>query len=111
MPGRTLSAAALARLQGHDWPGNVRELENTLERAVALSEGGGIDVDALQLPEREAPSGGLEDFLSAVEGERIQQALAEARGNRTRAAALLGVSLRSLRYRLKRLGLDGHTRE
>lgn len=105
--GRTLSPDALARLQEYDWPGNIRELENTLERAVALSTEDVITVDALQLPRRPAQEGDdLEHFLSVVEGKRIQEALTRAQGNRSRAAALLGVSLRSLRYRLKKLGLD-----
>lgn len=112
--GRTLSAEALARLQEYDWPGNIRELENTLERAIALSAEDVITVAALQLSRRPAqepaqePAQGddLEHFLSLVEGQRIQEALARTRGDRSRAAALLGVSLRSLRYRLKKLGLD-----
>ncbi len=110
-----LTEAALAALKRYAFPGNVRELENILERAYALSEGGYIDAADLHLApdaqEAAADQVGrtelpLQDYLDRVEREAIQAALARTGGNKTAAARLLGVTFRSLRYRLERLGLD-----
>jgi two-component system response regulator PilR (NtrC family) len=111
-----ITREAHKRLQEYHFPGNVRELENILERAVALCEQGQIGVDDLQLPAASrlpptapttAPDGkALEDYLSEVEKQAILQALEETRWNRTAAARKLGMSLRSLRYRLEKLGLN-----
>lgn len=117
----TLSDAAFHRLAAHDFPGNVRELENVLERALALASGDLIGEEDLYFEDLAAAAGGagadasqteaaqlpvmvsLPARLAAVERELIQRALQQARFNRTRAAALLGISLRQLRYRLQRL--------
>ena len=100
-------------LSAYKFPGNVRELENILERATALSSTGVIDVADLQLsPEGDgvAVSGRagetLDDTLNRVERQAILEALAKTGGNRTAAARLLGVTFRSLRYRIERLGID-----
>jgi two-component system, NtrC family, response regulator PilR len=113
-----LSAAALEQLQAYDFPGNVRELENILERATALSAGGEIGVDDLRLhpaaPEAGAaeagaaaglPAGPLPDYLDKIERDAILAALAKTGFNRTAAAKLLGVTFRTLRYRMQRLGI------
>jgi two-component system response regulator PilR (NtrC family) len=113
-----LTPKATDALRAYHYPGNVRELENILERAVALSGGGLIEVDDLQLtPARfgddadasASPvlAGGeaLQDYLDRVERDAILQALEATRYNRTQAARELGVSFRSLRYRLERLGI------
>ena len=109
-----LSPEALARLQAHPFPGNVRELENVLERAVTLCEGETIRPEDLQLGPCAAPAGEdpdlplpLDPYLEAKEREVILKALERTRHNKTAAARLLGLSFRSLRYRLKKLGLDG----
>lgn len=115
--GPHLTQSALSALQRYDFPGNVRELENMLERALALSEGGEITPADLQItPEAEAlgadipESGeagtGLQDYLDAVERKAILAALSKTGNNKTAAARLLGVTFRSLRYRLERLGID-----
>lgn len=110
---------AMEALLAYHYPGNVRELENILERAVALSGGGLIEVEDLQLtPQRfgddavdtaQAPTlaggEGLQDYLDRVERDAILKALEATRFNRTQAARELGVSFRSLRYRLERLGI------
>jgi two-component system, NtrC family, response regulator PilR len=113
-PMPEISAAAMLALQGYSFPGNVRELENILERACALGDGGSIGVDELCLQPRQglaevgSDSGDLplQDYLDKVEREAIQKALEATRGNKTAAARKLGVTFRSLRYRVDRLGLD-----
>ncbi|MEW5250873.1 sigma-54-dependent transcriptional regulator [Microbulbifer sp. 2201CG32-9] len=127
-----LSAEAMAALQNYAFPGNVRQLENILERAFTLSDQRQIRSDDLLLEEARmtpAPSvqgtlstapgredlsrpfdpnryPSLDDFLQCVEKEAIERALAKTRWNRTAAAENLGISFRSLRYRLKKLGLE-----
>jgi two-component system response regulator PilR (NtrC family) len=119
-PVRGVSDEAMARLRAHAWPGNVRELENGIERAVALSRGEWIDAEALPPtlgsapPERAAsaaalpPTGvDLDNLVADYERGLLLDALRRAKGVKKRAAALLGISFRSFRYRLEKLGLDG----
>lgn len=111
-----LHPEALAKLQNYRFPGNVRELENMLERAYTLCEGDEIKAGDLRLSDASAPSDGgeanlaqidnLEDHLEGIERKLIMQALEETRWNRTAAAQRLGLTFRSMRYRLKKLGLD-----
>jgi two-component system response regulator PilR (NtrC family) len=114
-----LSDAALERIQGHDFPGNVRELENTIERAVALCRGEEIGAELLpaallvprapgaaapQLPQR---GKSLDDLMDDYERGLLLAALAKTGGVKKRAAQLLGITFRSMRYRMEKLGLDG----
>ncbi len=108
-----ISAQALQALATYPFPGNVRELENILERATALYSGAAIDVGDLQLGPDEIggdnPGRGsetLDDYLNRLERQAIFEALQKTDGNRTAAARLLGVTFRSLRYRLERLGIE-----
>lgn len=110
-PGITITPEANRALLSYDFPGNVRELENILERAIALCSDQRIEVDDLQISPREADmaedaSGGLQAMLDRIERQAIVDALAQTRGNRTAAARSLGVTFRSLRYRIERLGVD-----
>jgi two-component system response regulator PilR (NtrC family) len=112
-----LDAAALERLALYDFPGNVRELENVLERAVTLSDGHRITAAELQLRRHTdlpvaAPRGAapratpLGQHVEAVEKQAIRDALQKTGGNKTRAAALLGMTFRQLRYKVKKLGIE-----
>ncbi len=113
-----LSVEAMRRLESYEFPGNVRELENIIERAVALSSSAVIGVS--DLPEVKAtklaasqPSGALpaegvdlDQLVSDYERTWVLRALEQTAGVRKRAATLLGISFRSLRYRLEKLGIE-----
>jgi two-component system response regulator PilR (NtrC family) len=109
-----LDRAAEQALCAYAFPGNVRELENTLERAVALCEAQHITCADLSLAPPALPAsahvpGGkypLQDYLDQTERVAILEALEQTRHNKTAAARILGVTFRSLRYRLERLGID-----
>ena len=108
-----LTPEALAALAAYPFPGNVRELENVLERATALCNDDTVHADDLQLApgltaeESNGREGeALDDYLNRVEKHAISEALAKTGFNRTAAARLLGVTFRSLRYRMERLGIE-----
>ncbi len=113
-----LSEEALRALKGYDYPGNVRELENILERAMALCDGKQIREADLYLTEETAAPGSaaailsgertlpLHEYLDQIEREQILKALELTRFNKTAAAKVLGITFRSLRYRLDRLGIE-----
>ncbi|TJY63027.1 sigma-54-dependent Fis family transcriptional regulator [Sinimarinibacterium sp. CAU 1509] len=99
---------AIDALQNYPFPGNVRELENILERAMTLCDNGHIHRSDLQLrsPSTAIAGHGLGQQIEDIERQAIRDALVKTRYNKTRAAELLGMSFRSLRYRIKKLGLD-----
>jgi len=108
-----LSPTAITRLEQYPFPGNVRELENILERAMTLCEHNEITAHDLDLPEAHTANSSnttgtmpLDEHLNLLEMEKIQEALEQCRYNKTRAAELLGISFRQLRYRLKKLNLE-----
>ena len=112
MPQPGLSNGAFATLNSYQFPGNIRELENILERAMTLCEGKMIEIENLQLPENAEDNKiadgevALDSYLGDIEKQSIVQALEKTHGNKTAAAQLLGLSLRALRYRLAKLGID-----
>ncbi len=134
----SLSPGALERLAGYAFPGNVRELENLLHRALALSGALRLEASDLDLPdvgiaddsgfatfgstaplafaepEAESLPADLAAYLDAVERRVLERALSSHRNNRTAAGHRLGLSLRQMRYRMARLGIqldEGEPRE
>lgn len=110
-PVRGLTREAREAILRYDYPGNVRELENLIERAVVLTRDDVIDLSDLPLslaePEGDMQEGRLTSAVEGIERRMIREALAEAGGIQTRAAELLGISERVLRYKLKKYGLSG----
>jgi two-component system response regulator PilR (NtrC family) len=120
---KKISAFALDILKNYNFPGNVRELENIIERSVALEASNIVLPDSLTLSSFKQsqvrtdsvqapvtlPSEGLnlDQVLSQLEKDLLQQALARTRGAKQKAAELLGITFRSFRYRLAKLGLAG----
>lgn len=106
-PPKTFSEEAIEALLVGLWKGNIRELKNVVERAAVLSRSPILDVNGLFLSERFGPSEKGEapkrpaKGLRAAEKELILQTLEEAGGNRTQTARILGISVRTLRNKLK----------
>jgi transcriptional regulator with PAS, ATPase and Fis domain len=115
VPAATLTPSAMECLWAFPWPGNIRQLQHVLERALLIAENGVIRPEhlppTLREPEREPEPRtwqvhSLDELLAAQERECIVAALQQAGGVQARAAKVLGISERSLWYRLKKLGID-----
>jgi two-component system response regulator FlrC len=116
---RPISASAREKLVGYHWPGNVRELENTMHRAVLLAVGDEIDAAAIHLTSGDSSAGQsatsseeggqalVGRTVAEVERELIIDTLQHCLGNRTHAANILGISIRTLRNKLKQYGSEG----
>ena len=110
-----ISPQAMKRLIEYDWPGNIRELKNVIQRAIILSDGESILPDHLlfeselgDMGQRKRDQAGaflLEKRLAEEEKKFIIQALEKSSGVQTRTARLLGLSRRSLQYRMQKLGI------
>ncbi len=113
---RGISPKALEVLESYHYPGNVRELENIIARCVALETSNVIRRETLPQPVGEVNSIDIESSLSStasldsllndIEKKMIEKSLRSTDGNKTEAAKLLGITLRSLRYRLAKHGLS-----
>ena len=129
VPSRPVGQEAKRRLVGHRWPGNVRELENAIHRAVLLSVGPELEADAIRLPDGAPMMAGDAGAGVAIRAAQVASAVASAPlvgqtvaqveqtlildtlnhtfGNRTHAAVILGISIRTLRNKLKEYGDAG----
>lgn len=112
-PNASLDEDACIALLSYPFPGNVRELENMLERAVTLCSGGCIgEADLNLMPVADetitpiSGTGNLGSQVEDVQRQAIIRALKKTRYNKTAAAKLLGLSLRQLRYRIEKLGIE-----
>jgi DNA-binding NtrC family response regulator len=112
----TIRQDALDRIAAHDWPGNVRELENVIARAIAIAPGGVITAECIEFPRRQAQSTvgwldqiphreGFKQIIRTVEAQLLKGALAEAEGNKLKAADLLGIQRRLLYEKMREHGL------
>lgn len=122
-PKATLNKDALQLIQTYSFPGNVRELENILERAFTLCENDTIYASDLRLQADTTPSvateqhssgainlqqavGRYDEYIEEIEKKILQQALERTQYNKTQAAELLGITFRTIRYKLQKFGLD-----
>jgi DNA-binding NtrC family response regulator len=124
-PARKLSRDGLGQVLAHAWPGNVRELENAMHRAVLLANGEEVGAESIRAPDG-APVGSRSDDMGAaieagqaaaralvgrtvsdVEQDLILETLTHCLGNRTHAAHILGISIRTLRNKLKQYSDEG----
>ena len=117
-----MNAEAYDLLASYPFPGNVRELENLIERAVALARGPIIGPDLLpptvvrptaqpSVPSVTAEGVDLESLVADYERSLLEEALVQSKGVKKQAARLIGISFRSFRYRLEKLGIDGLRRD
>ena len=118
VPEPEISDEAMDKLLSYSYPGNVRELENILERAVTLCSDNRVEPEDIQLKQGtaavvelpavvdEVAADGLEGQLEHIERAAIVKALEQTRYNKTKAAELLGMTFRQLRYRVKKLGIE-----
>lgn len=114
---KSIDDSALKRLEAHNWPGNVRELENIMHRAVLMAESDTITAEAILIEEiasQNAVAGGTAGgfvgrTVASMEQDLIIQTLLHCLGNRTQAANILGISLRTLRNKLKQYSEEGVT--
>lgn len=109
-PAPTLAECAKTQLMSHDWPGNVRELENVIQRSLIMLQGNEITVGDLVIedapgdtPDQADASHALKNDLKQREFQLIVDALQDAGGNRSNAAKNLGISPRTLRYKLAQM--------
>lgn len=105
IPPRHFSDDVLEVLRSYDWPGNVRELENVIQRLVLMTDGERIEVSDLPSLMRFSAlrRTGFDRTLAEVEAEYIINVLASVKGNKTRAAKILGIDRKTLREKLKNL--------
>jgi DNA-binding NtrC family response regulator len=107
-PAAPISAEAAELLRSYDWPGNARELANAIERALIVSQAGSIEIDDLPMKhDAELAKLARPGLLAQIERTTILESLAQNKGDRRAASEELGISLRTLQYRLKEYGIIG----
>jgi two-component system response regulator AtoC len=113
----SIQPEALDRILDHHWPGNVRELENVIVRAIAIAPGGVVTAECIELPKAVSDNGpawlrqipyerGYKNVIAEVERHLLRSALSEARGNKARAAGILGVQRRLLYAKMREHGIQ-----
>jgi two-component system response regulator HydG len=107
---RGFTARAAEYIKNHPWPGNVRELENAIERAVVLCDVDLIDEEHLPLPTESITPTTRGKSLADLERAAILSALEATDWSTTKAAAMLGISVRTIQYRLHEYGIAGRAR-
>jgi Nif-specific regulatory protein len=112
-PIKRISTPAIDMLSAYHWPGNVRELENVIERAVLVATGNAVEGHDLPptLQMKEIDKQGMrkdnfDNLVASYERELIVDALKDARGNQTHAAAILGATKRIVQYKVMKYGID-----
>ncbi|MCG6553133.1 MAG: sigma-54 dependent transcriptional regulator [Candidatus Magnetominusculus sp. LBB02] len=100
---RDISPLAIEKMTSYNWPGNVRELQNAIERSIIMSKDGTIDPSEAILVQQHAAADTLN--LNEIERRTIEDALRRTGGGRAEAAEALGISLRTLQYKIKEYGL------
>jgi len=106
-----ISSEAMDQLIKYDYPGNVRELENIIERAVVIARDAVVSRADLPFQDHDIPAedlsrgGTMKDSVETLERDMIQKALIDADYNQTRASEILGITERTLRYKMKKYGL------
>ena len=100
---KSISEDTMKRLTSYPWPGNIRELENTIERAMILSKSSILEI---QLPAIEVKAEVENLNIKSVEKKAIEDALKRANGNRRSASEILGISLRTLQYKIKEYNIN-----
>jgi Nif-specific regulatory protein len=109
---KRISTPAIDMLTSYHWPGNVRELANVIERAIVVCDAQVVHAHhlppTLQTAEASgtAQAGTLRDSMDAFEKDALQDALKSARGNRAKAARLLGTTERIFNYRVRKYAID-----
>lgn len=96
----------IEKLINYSWPGNIRELKNVIERSIIVSRGSYLALHALEPSRAEVvATQKLEGDLKTIEKTAIKEALSKTGGNRKKTAEILGISIRSLQYKIKEYGL------
>ncbi|HAK88653.1 MAG: sigma-54-dependent Fis family transcriptional regulator [Nitrospirae bacterium GWB2_47_37] len=103
---KQISADEMDKLTFYTWPGNIRELENVIERSVIISKGTELILPDLETPNEMSSGHGAAADLKSIEKTAIENALIKTGGSRKNAAGMLGISLRSLQYKIKEYGIS-----
>jgi len=108
-----ISTPAIDMLSAYHWPGNVRELENVIERAVLVAAGTAVEGHDLpptlrmkEFDKQGTRKDSFDSLVASYESELIVDALKDARGSQTQAAAILGTTKRIIQYKIEKYGID-----
>ncbi len=103
---KNITSGAMKEMMEYAWPGNIRELRNIIERAIIVSKGPELHISGIEYVAESGHGQKISGDLKAVEIQAIKAALSQTGGNKKRAAEILGISLRSLHYKIKEYGIS-----